>query len=317
MLGKMMEPMGNSDSSKEVIQMCLDNLSMSKKVAKLLIKGINQYQVEKVTKYLKLLKKFLRLEDGHKLARIEWTLGVPQLVHKKQFREKTYQYGLELVDKINDEAYTFETSLFKGSTSEDALLTQLLKIRKQQESVCMIALKCLLKLCINDEVICKYVYNCAPPNYQYANYIGWIKTYFMSHRSDLEKAMSVGTSSYSNYYENRMIVLVQAEQYLEKFQEICKRYEQEEKAALDAKSEDAFVGLRDTWMAWEHEDVVKHWPPQVIVGKQVGEERVILVEENESVAVRLVEVDCEWMFSNPTGLFNLSLPDKAYRTPNY
>lgn len=70
-------------------------------------------------------------------------------------------------------------------------------------------------------------------------------------------------------------------------------------------------------MAWEHEDVVKHWPPKVIVGKQVGEERVILVEENESVAVRLVEVDCEWMFSNPTGLFNLSIPDKAFRTPSY
>jgi hypothetical protein len=165
MLAKMMEPTGSSDSSKEVILMCLNNLSMSKKVAKLLIKGINQYQVEKVTKYLKLLKRFLLLNDDFKLTRIEWTLGVPQLIHKKQFREKTYQYGLELVDKINDEAYNFETSLFKGSTSEDALLTQLLKIRKQQESVCMIALRCLLKLCVNDPLICKYVYNCAPPNY--------------------------------------------------------------------------------------------------------------------------------------------------------
>lgn len=112
------------------------------------------------------------------------------------------------MDKINDDAYTYETSLFKGSTSEDALLTQLLKIRKQQESVCMIALKCLLKLCVNDEVIFKYVYNCAPPNYQYANYIGWIRPYFQSHRTDLEKAMSGGNSSYSNYYENRMLVLI-------------------------------------------------------------------------------------------------------------
>ena len=63
MLAKMMEPSGNSDSSKEVILMCHNNLSMSKKVAKLLIKGINQYQAEKVTKYLKLLKRFLCLDD--------------------------------------------------------------------------------------------------------------------------------------------------------------------------------------------------------------------------------------------------------------
>jgi len=165
MLGKMMEPTGSGSSSKEVINMCLNNLTMSKKVAKLLIKGINQYTAEKVTKYLKLLKKFLRLDDEFKLARIEWTFGVPQLNHKKQFRLNNYQYGLELVDKINDDAYTYETSILKGSTSEDALLTQLLKIRRQHEQLCLIAMKCLLKLCVTDPVICRYVYNCAPPTY--------------------------------------------------------------------------------------------------------------------------------------------------------
>ena len=56
---------------------------MSKKVANLLIKGINQYQVDKVTKFLKLLKKFLSIDDEHKLARLEWTLGVPEIVNKK------------------------------------------------------------------------------------------------------------------------------------------------------------------------------------------------------------------------------------------
>lgn len=317
MLGKMMDGQGSSDSSKEVIQLCLNNLSMSKKVAKLIIKGINQYQVEKVTKYLRLLKKFLRLDDEHKLARVEWTLGVPQLHHKKQFRMNTYQYGLELVEKINDDAYTYETSLFKGSTSDDALLTQLLKIRRQQESICMIALRCLLKLCVQDPLICKYVYNCAPPTYSYANYCGWFEGYFKTHRGDLEKATSTGAGSYSNYYENRMLVLVQAEEYLAQFEEICKRYQEEEKAALESKPETSFVGLRDTWMAFEHEDVLTHYPPQLIIGKQVGEERVIMMEENDSVIVRLIEVDCEWMFSNPTGLFNLSIPDKAWRTPNY
>lgn len=70
-------------------------------------------------------------------------------------------------------------------------------------------------------------------------------------------------------------------------------------------------------MGYEHPDVSNHYPPQVIIGKQAGEERVILVEENESVIVRLIEVDCEWMFSNPTGIFNLSIPDKAFRTQNY
>lgn len=130
---------------------------------------------------------------------------------------------MELIEKINDEAYTYETSLFKGSTSEDALLTQLLKIRRQQESICMIALKCLLKLCVQDPLICNYVYNCAPPTYSYANYCGWFKSYFNTHRAELEKATATGAGSYSSYYEGRMTVLVQAEQYLAQFEEICDR----------------------------------------------------------------------------------------------
>lgn len=102
--------------------MCKGNFNLSKKVAKLLIKGINQYQVDKVTKYLKLLKRFLSIDDDFKTARLEWSLGVPQIVNKKQFRKNNYQYGLELIDKINDEAHTFNTTLTTG-TSEDALLT--------------------------------------------------------------------------------------------------------------------------------------------------------------------------------------------------
>ena len=70
-------------------------------------------------------------------------------------------------------------------------------------------------------------------------------------------------------------------------------------------------------MAYEHEEVIEHYPPQLIIGKQIGEERVILTEENENVIVRLVEVDCEWMFSNPTGIFNLSVPEKSVRQPNH
>jgi hypothetical protein len=148
-----------------------------------------------------------------------------------------YQYGIELVEKINDEAYTYETTLFKGSTGEDALLTQLLKIRRQQEMVCMIALKCLLKLCVNDPVIFKYVYNCAPPTYQYASYCGWFKSYFATHRAELEKATSA-SSGYSQYYENRMSALVQAEHYLQQFEEIVATNKEQEKRALEAKPDD-------------------------------------------------------------------------------
>lgn len=39
--------------------------------------------------------------------------------------------------------------------------------------------------------------------------------------------------------------------------------------------------------------------------------------EDEFVSVKLVEVKCEYMYSNPTKFFNLSMPEKMMRTKNY
>jgi len=41
-------------------------------------------------------------------------------------------------------------------------------------------------------------------------------------------------------------------------------------------------------MAYEHEDVIKHFPPQYIIGKASDEEKTIdLNDENETVSVSL------------------------------
>lgn len=78
-----------------------------------------------------------------------------------------------------------------------------------------------------------------------------------------------------------------------------------------------FNEVRKSWMI-EHEEVIKHYPPQYIVGKQVGEDGIVLETfENQQVVVQLVEVNCEYIFSNPNGNFNLSLPEKLMRTKNY
>jgi hypothetical protein len=39
--------------------------------------------------------------------------------------------------------------------------------------------------------------------------------------------------------------------------------------------------------------------------------------EDDYVVVQAVEQEHEWMVSNPTGMFNLSLADKMFRTKNY
>lgn len=40
-------------------------------------------------------------------------------------------------------------------------------------------------------------------------------------------------------------------------------------------------------------------------------------DENELASISIDEIQNEFMFSNPTGIFNLSVPDRKMRASNY
>lgn len=93
----------------------------------------------------------------------------------------------------------------------------------------------------------------------------------------------------------------------------------DEDAALlwQAAQKPEFEDIRKTWM-FEHDEVIKHFPPMIIIGKQTVDETKDLLEySDEYVSVKLCEITCEWMYSNPTKYFNLSLADKLMRTKNF
>jgi len=75
--------------------------------------------------------------------------------------------------------------------------------------------------------------------------------------------------------------------------------------------------VADSWLH-QHSELIKHWPPQVLVGKSVSDDKKVLATwEDDKVKVELMEVECEYMYGNPTGVFNLSLPERLMRTKNY
>ena len=78
-----------------------------------------------------------------------------------------------------------------------------------------------------------------------------------------------------------------------------------------------FQELQKVWLYPTNKEVIAHYPPQYIIGKQVGEDRELARYEDDCVVVTVQEICCEFMYSNPTGLFNLSLPEKLMRTKNY
>lgn len=70
-------------------------------------------------------------------------------------------------------------------------------------------------------------------------------------------------------------------------------------------------------MAYKNPEVIPHYPPQLIVGKQLEDEKVILEFEDNLIKVTLSEIVCEYNYSNPTGYFNLSLSHIDLKTSNY
>ena len=88
---------------------------------------------------------------------------------------------------------------------------------------------------------------------------------------------------------------------------------------VDEEIQTGFEGCEAAWMARENDEVLNHWPPLYILGtEQQTEEgnQVLSIYEDDDVCVKLIEIKTEYMYSNPTSNFNLSLPNLGYRT-NY
>lgn len=83
--------------------MARNNLKVSKKMAKSYLKGVNKTGVESLQSALNQIRSFIKIDDEFKMQRLEWIMGIPQVVSKSNYRTKQQQYGLEMIDLISDE----------------------------------------------------------------------------------------------------------------------------------------------------------------------------------------------------------------------
>lgn len=78
MLQVLLEPNQSGKTNEMVISICRENAKMTKKLAKSLLKKFNQQvYTDKMTPYLRALKKFMLIDDSLKRYRMEWIFGVP------------------------------------------------------------------------------------------------------------------------------------------------------------------------------------------------------------------------------------------------
>lgn len=128
------------------------------------------------------------------------------------------------------------------------------------------------------------------------------------------------TNSYA-YFKAKHDAILKALEYLHLFEERwVSIYKQEEIEALEkAKEDDTFTSdVQKDYLAYQHEEVIPHFPPHLIIGKQTQDEVEFLVyDEDPLVKVVISEVACEYNYSNPTIYFNLSLPHIELKTNAY
>lgn len=174
------------------------------------------------------MKPFLRLNDSLKAQRLEWVFGVSQLVQRKQYQQERYKYGLEFVDRLNDECYTYVGPLTSATSTEEPLLAQLLKAKGKMDTFAINCLTELLSLMAKDEDIARFIYTSAPPTYQSARYTDWIRPYLIYQRQEAER-----TSSYT-YFKGKYENILKSIKYLDTFEDqFVAKFHEEELAALE------------------------------------------------------------------------------------
>lgn len=258
--------------------MCRDNRKLSKKVTKVFLRSIEQAHLDSVKGFLKALKPFLKSDDSLKTQKLEWVFGVPEVVSKGVYGGNTQKYGLEVVDRINEESIVYRSPILYGAV-DDALIPQILKQRGRFDVQCISRLKELLSLMRKDESIARYVYHLPPCTYQCARFTDWIRPYIDEQLVDPSRA-SVATNM---YLRSKFKLLEKASAHLEALEPLFEKFNQEQMSKLEkslAGGED-FSDLAENWVGTHNPEIIRSYPPQLIVSKQVGEEREIYANDDD------------------------------------
>jgi len=202
--------------------MCKDNVKLTKRVTKVFLRSIEQAHLDTVKGYLKALKPFLRFDDSLKQKKLEWVFGVPEVVSRKVYGDSKCKYGIELVDRINEESMKFSSPILFGAADE-ALIAQIVKCKGRFDVQCISCLKELLSLMRKDNAIARFVYHLPPATYQCARFTDWFRPYLEEQLADPSRA----SAATNQYFRNKYDLLAKAMTHLEALEPAFAKFKEE------------------------------------------------------------------------------------------
>lgn len=131
------------------------------------------------------------------------------------------------------------------TTYEDALLTKLLNSQGRHDTFCIKALEVLIKVCVEDDEICKYIYNLPPPTLQRHRFTDWFEPYLAAQKAECEK---VEMSTYS-YKAQRVEAMKNIQEIWDQFQAKMQKFSQADADGMEDDLKNGYTGIRDHWMA--------------------------------------------------------------------
>jgi len=79
--------------------------------------------------------------------------------------------------RVNDDSVTYQSACLKMQSDGDSLLTKIIEGRKRTDAFSILAVQMLIELCLEDDLIARYVYDTMPPIFAQAHFYDFFEDF--------------------------------------------------------------------------------------------------------------------------------------------
>ena len=120
-----------------------------------------------------------------------------------------------------------------------------------------------------------------PYNYQMSRFTDWIRSFLESQKSELEK-----NNQYA-YMKQKYDIVVKGLKNLDEVEAKWNAVHVKEREEYEVAVEKDPT-IKDDFLAYQNEDVIKYFPPQLIIGRCLSEEVKEVIDTDPHVTISIV-----------------------------
>ncbi|CAD8119650.1 unnamed protein product [Paramecium sonneborni] len=154
-----------------IIRLSYKNRYFSEIISGCIMRGLVNTDIDECKNYLQVAKSFLLIEDYLQIERLEWLVGIPSSKQKESSRiydnqlNDLPQFGLYGLQSLDDDYWSFSSPLGWSHCLFDYFCTH--RTVKNFDNQCLLTLKCLLQLSVENQTCFNYIANLPCVNYLY------------------------------------------------------------------------------------------------------------------------------------------------------